>query len=105
MARAKKSVVVVVPPPVVVPVVPSSVGTRVFVLSSAGWVQHGPTRRSPAQASSVARLLRKRLGWVTCAADVPPTEVPASDLAPALASLSPVWKDATLAKVWAAAGK
>lgn len=82
----------------------------VFVLSADGsFVQHGPARASEAQARSVARLLARRLGWVTVwgTAAPAPADGPLPDGLPtaALAGLSPVWKDATLAAQWAATAR
>jgi hypothetical protein len=75
----------------------------VFVRSASGiFVQHGPVRRSEAQAETVARLLRRKLGWDALAAASLPEPVAADASAPseALAGLSPVWRDAELARRW-----
>ena len=80
--------------------------TTVFVRANDGtWHQHGPVRKSADQAASVARTLAKRLGWTTAAAaEAPATGTgTATDPTPALAALSPVWKDPGLAARWAAA--
>ena len=75
----------------------------VFVLSTSGWVSHGPVRASERQADDVARQLTKRLGWITAVGarapavpHPPPSELPS----PELAALSPVWRDPELAARW-----
>lgn len=82
----------------------------VYVLTSTGtWVTHGAPRASEGQARSVARLLARRLGWLTAwGTEAPePVDPEAATTAGAptadLASLSPVWKNADLAAKWAAA--
>lgn len=82
-------------------------GNAVWVLSAAGWVQHGAVRASAAQAARVAASLSRRLGWVCCVSVGAPAAVAVPVGAPpvALAGLSPVWKDAGLAARWAAAGR
>ncbi len=80
----------------------------VFVQSASGvFVQHGPMRRSEAQATAVARTLARRLGWVAVAAASCPDKAKPGPGAPslALAGLSPVWKDAGLAAKWAEGGR
>lgn len=78
----------------------------VFVASSTGWVQHGPVRKSDTQATSVARSLARRLGWVAIAADPESLPAcPASAVPVGLAGLSPVWRDPVLAAQWAAGGR
>lgn len=77
----------------------------VFVYSNTGSpVAHGPARASLAQATSVAKMLTKRLGWDCAVSVAPPADLPAQDRRPvaALAGLSPVWKDAALAAAWEA---
>lgn len=79
----------------------------VFVQDKTGaFHQHGPVRKSEAQAENVARQLSSKLGWFAVAAASCP---PAGPLGPAkfpppaeLAGLSPIWKHAGLAKQWAA---
>ena len=78
----------------------------VFVRATDGvWRAHGPVRKSPEQAASVARTLARRLGWATvAAAEAPaPSAAAAGDPSPALAVLSPVWKDPGLKTRWDAA--
>ena len=77
--------------------------TIVFVLSSGGWVSHGPRRASERQAHHVASLLRKRLGWIVAVGNTAPKT---PDMLPAglpsieLATCSPVWRHPELAKRW-----
>jgi hypothetical protein len=80
--------------------------TIVFVLSSEGWVSHGPRRASERQAQHVAGLLRERLGWVTAVgnrAPAVPEPLPPGLPPMELAGLSPVWRDPELAVRWNAA--
>lgn len=73
----------------------------VWVLSKDGFKAHGAPRASVGQATSVARTLAKRLGWTTEVSDTcPEPGARTSDLPATLASLSPIWKDATLAAKW-----
>jgi hypothetical protein len=77
--------------------------TIVFVLSSSGWVSHGPRRASERQARHVARLLEQRLGWTTAVgsrAPAVPDPLPAGLPPLELAGLSPVWRDPDLARMW-----
>ncbi len=72
----------------------------VFVLSASGWVSHGPVRASERQARDVARQLAKRLDWTTevgTRAPAVPHPLPSELPSPALAALSPVWRDPELA--------
>jgi len=75
----------------------------VYVLSSSGWVSHGPRRASERQAYQVAHLLRSRLGWIVAVGNTPPTlpQPMPSGLPPIeQATCSPVWRDPELAKRW-----
>jgi hypothetical protein len=79
--------------------------TIVFVLSSAGWVSHGPRRASERQARHVAKLLQQRLGWITTVGNIAPKvpdPLPAGLPSFEMATCSPVWRHPELAKRWGA---
>jgi hypothetical protein len=81
---------------------PTTAKQAVFVLASDGsFVQHGPFRASAPQAAHVVRVLARRFGWVSVAAETAPRKgslaVPAGAPSAALAAVSPVKDPALLA--------